>query len=473
MEALEPGLFTLLELARALPQGGATIPIAVVGRELFSVTGVERPDPCAMSLLGAVAVMPQEMPWLRCAAVDIGPADATSAKAVAQALLSDSGENVRAIRHGALWHRRFDRLPAAPEALELPTGGLCLVAGGLGAVGRTLGAAVARRFGLNLLLVSRNAEARPSLPDDLRGQGIQVATARADVTRADELRRVLDEADPALGEPCAFLHCAGVAASDTEHWVANSTREDWRRIMAPKLLGATALDEVLAEEALGLGYFASSLSSVAGGQGLAAYSAAHATLDAFVLSKRGRRPYLSVAWDGWTTWAPGTVAPDTEAARQRAAWAISPEDAVAANGHALSGLTEGRVFVSRVDLAERLRPVPVTAARPETPVAHRVPHPKVSSVEDRVLRLTAELLGGRVDPEGNFFDYGGDSLKAVELVRRVNLTFGTELSPPDLFATPTVRGLAAVIEGGPPSVAPAAGDRRQARRNRRAALRRA
>jgi phthiocerol/phenolphthiocerol synthesis type-I polyketide synthase E len=451
-----------------LPQDLKSTPIVVAGRGLFSVTGADRPDPSAAGVLGAIAVLPQEMPWLRCTAIDIGATETIAANVVAQSLLSDCAESVQAVRHGALWHRRFDRLPAASEALDLPKGGLCLVTGGMGAVGRTVGAGLARRFGLNLLLVGRRAETSARVLSELRGRGIEATAACADVTRADELRRVLDEADPALGKPCAFLHCAGVAASDTQHWVINSTRDDWRRVMAPKLLGAAALDQVFNGDPLGLGYFASSLSSVAGGQGLAAYSAAHNILDAIALRERGRKPYLSASWDGWTTWAPSKTTPDTETARRNAAWAISPEEAVTANLHALSGLSEGRVFVSRVDLAERLSLALISAARHAAASSARdASHPKMLSVEQRVLGLMVELLGSEIDPDGGFFDHGGDSLKAVELVRRINLAFGTELSPPDLFAGSTARRLAAVIEGGSTSASPAVGYRRQARRNRR------
>ncbi|WP_328549963.1 non-ribosomal peptide synthetase [Streptomyces sp. NBC_00366] len=63
--------------------------------------------------------------------------------------------------------------------------------------------------------------------------------------------------------------------------------------------------------------------------------------------------------------------------------------------------------------------------------------------ETALAALFAEALGlPQVSATDSFFDLGGHSLMAIQLVRRICARLGTELTVRDLFETPTVQGLA-------------------------------
>ncbi|MCA1615990.1 MAG: condensation domain-containing protein, partial [Acidobacteria bacterium] len=69
----------------------------------------------------------------------------------------------------------------------------------------------------------------------------------------------------------------------------------------------------------------------------------------------------------------------------------------------------------------------------------------------RTERLLAEaweevLDIGRVGVNDNFFDSGGHSLRALRVLSRAQQLFKVEVRPTELFATPTVAGLAALVE---------------------------
>jgi len=53
-----------------------------------------------------------------------------------------------------------------------------------------------------------------------------------------------------------------------------------------------------------------------------------------------------------------------------------------------------------------------------------------------------------VGADDDFFELGGHSLLAIQVVARVNATFGTDLGLAELFVRPTVRGLAQAVEEG-------------------------
>lgn len=68
-------------------------------------------------------------------------------------------------------------------------------------------------------------------------------------------------------------------------------------------------------------------------------------------------------------------------------------------------------------------------------------------LEEKLAEMWRNILGvERVGIHDNFFDLGGHSLKATQLIYQINKTFQTRLPLPDLFEQPTIAGLALLIE---------------------------
>jgi amino acid adenylation domain-containing protein len=100
-------------------------------------------------------------------------------------------------------------------------------------------------------------------------------------------------------------------------------------------------------------------------------------------------------------------------------------------------------------LDRRALPLPEAAERRETeaPQGH---------VEATLARLFGELLGvAEVGRKDHFFDLGGHSLLAVQLIARLRRDLGIELALRDVFAQPTLEGLARLAERADGSRAPA------------------
>jgi amino acid adenylation domain-containing protein len=70
-----------------------------------------------------------------------------------------------------------------------------------------------------------------------------------------------------------------------------------------------------------------------------------------------------------------------------------------------------------------------------------------TAVEREVAGFAADILGvARIGVRDDFFDHGGHSLAAAQLVAALKVRYGVELAVQDLFVDPTVEHLAALVE---------------------------
>src|ERR1700722_10154578 len=65
---------------------------------------------------------------------------------------------------------------------------------------------------------------------------------------------------------------------------------------------------------------------------------------------------------------------------------------------------------------------------------------------ETLIRIFERVLGrSSVEPEDDFFDLGGDSILAIELMAEIEKAFGQDLPMTTVYDAPTVTALAQVI----------------------------
>ncbi|MCX4092842.1 non-ribosomal peptide synthetase [Nocardia sp. alder85J] len=108
---------------------------------------------------------------------------------------------------------------------------------------------------------------------------------------------------------------------------------------------------------------------------------------------------------------------------------------------------------SSVTVLDRIPLTPVgkldLAALPQPQLTVAVAREPETEAERLVAQVIAELVGAEaLGADDSFFDVGGNSLLATQLVARLTAATGTRLEVRTVFATPTVAGLAKLLDNG-------------------------
>ncbi|HST59750.1 MAG TPA: SDR family NAD(P)-dependent oxidoreductase, partial [Longimicrobium sp.] len=504
---LDRGLNALLFWVQAQDEAGllgegSTLLAATRGAQ--PVWGNEALRPGQATLAALLKVVAQEYTGVRGRAVDVD-AQGWEAAVLAEAgqLLAseDEGQTVDAetevaYRGRGRWIPFYGATPADPRPdggrVPLREGGVYLVTGGLGALGLALARPLAETKGARLVLTSRTglpprdgwdawvAEHGEAERTSRRIRGVQalealgatVRVAAADVTDAAAMRALVEDVRAEWGGLHGVVHAAGSPAGGL---IQVKTPERLAEVLAPRVAGALALHAATADVPLDFTVLCSSLNAVYGGLGAADQAAAGAFLGAFAAwSARDGRYVVSVDWDGAGHAAhagalasadAGGESPLAKLLRSVAQDGISVEEAgqafarilehgfgprVAVATHDLAAVVEQARRITRKHVEAALRSGPADGLRtvhPRPTTAAPYVEPR-SELEHTLADLYGRVLGiDRVSADDDFFDMGGDSLLATQLLSAINEQFQVELPLRALFEATTPARLAlAVVE---------------------------
>ncbi|WP_437832137.1 type I polyketide synthase [Sorangium sp. So ce1153] len=489
-EAQRRGSMSLLWLARALGKQPGNAHLITLAAGLHDLTGREALRPEHAPLLGVCRSVPLEFPHVRCRVVDLeAPTpDAAEADRLVERILAeahaDAGDPVVVYRGHHRWVPAVEPVPlaAAPGAPpSLRERGVYLITGGLGGVGLLLADYLARTARARLILTGRSS---PTDEQRLRLQaleqaGAEVVTLRADVTDPAQMRAAAREAFDRFGALHGVIHAAGIAAGGL---IERLTADALEAELNPKALGALSIEEIARSCKPDFVLLCSSVTALSGGLARAGYAAANAFLDAFAQAcARRAGPYtVSVNLDRLRN-----VGMAARAEARLLALGIddvildgmSPEEGqqvfhrilsqaalpqVIVSIRPLSGLPrddEGAALARRLGAGDTAAAAGPGAPRRHAGEAAASPGESLSpeAVNEQVTAIWARAFGvDPVDPRKDFFELGGESLLALQILNRVRETFQVELSLREFFERPTVAALAERVHEARGRQAPAA-----------------
>ena len=450
---LDAGFYSLLYLAQAIGAAhiSTDIKLAVVTADMQDINGSEDLRPEKAAVLGPVKVIPQEYPHIRCRSIDVSlPSGAADSERLAgqlwEELRVDGGDTLVGYRGHQRWQRTFEPLPlerSLEERAPLKERGVYLVTGGLGRIGSILAEFLARHYRARLVLTGRSVPAaKKERLQKLEEMGAEVLAAAADAADPSAMAGVMEQAEARFGRIDGVIHAAGLIHGPSIRPIREINKADCGLQFRAKIAGLPVLDELLRDKPPDFCLIFSSIASVLGGLQFVAYSAANNFIDAFVhrRNRRTSRPWLALNWD--------LLNPlDTAAAFRRLLALGRLDQVVVSRGGRLSGRL-GR-WIGRESLDEESRTASpgqetgLDLARPDLPTAYAPPG---SDIEQALVDVFRGLFGfAQIGIRDDFFELGGDSLKAITVIYRIHKTLRTEIPLPEFFKRRTVEKLADYI----------------------------
>ncbi len=273
----------------------------VVGQSPEATAGPGNPG--TGSLKGLVRVLAYEHPDLRATLLDVG-SDADVAAVLTSEIDSDGSaahtEDVIAWRGGTRYVERLSRatLPAAGGDVVVRGDGAYIVTGALGGVGMAVVRWLVDHGAGRVVLNGRGAPSEEVQADlDRLAERTQIVTVLGDVAQPGVAERLVAAAEDTGMALRGLIHSAAVLDDEL---VIGLTRESLDRIWVPKVAGALRLHEVTVGADLDWWVGFSSVASLLGSPGQAAYACANAWLDALVEWRRAAGlPGIAINWGQW------------------------------------------------------------------------------------------------------------------------------------------------------------------------------
>ncbi|MCP4148338.1 MAG: SDR family NAD(P)-dependent oxidoreductase, partial [bacterium] len=490
------GFYSLVYLTKALGKHDISgeIQIDVITANQMDVTGEEKPDPGKATILGPVKVIPQEYPYIRCRSIDIQqPQPGTPAETRQMEKLFEEVENggnlsetTVAYRRDYRWVQIYEPYPLEPPQQEktrvplLRKNGVYLITGGMGNIGYLLAEYLARQVQAKLVLTGRTPLPEPKRRQEwldshpgndnttikiekikrLQEAGAQVLVEAVDTADKKAMQELVARIEKQWGTIHGVIHAAGATAEKSVMSpLEQVSGEEIETQFKPKVRGLTVLADVMKDKKLDYCILTSSLAPILGGLGFAAYSAANCYMDAYVyrINRSAAGPWIAVNWADWKF--KKKKSNQTGSGPTGHELAMTTAEGIETFERILNQIETGnrRVVVSAGDLQQRLhRWVQLeTLHREEKDTAKNTttlenrpdlmtPYvPPRDENEDVIAGIWKQLFGFKeIGAKDDFFELGGDSLKAITAISRIHKELNATVSLTEFFDIPTVEAIA-------------------------------
>jgi myxalamid-type polyketide synthase MxaE and MxaD len=351
-------------------------------------------------------------------------------------------------------------------ALALSSEATYLVTGGFGGLGLNTAKWLAKCGARHLVLMGRSA---PSLDavcivEQLQGQGVSVLKAEADVAEWNQLANVMAQIKKSMPPLRGIFHAAGMLDDGA---ISNLDAERMRRVLRSKVQGTWNLHRATMKCSLDFCVFFSSAVSVLGAPGQANYAAASAFLDSMAhLRNSLSLPALTINWGPWAEVGLAAEVSEKLASAQKSNQHLVKVIGIDQGFQVLEQLLQqpiNQVMALPFDLANLLQLYPTAAALPflsevgerEKSYSRLYARPRLhqqylaprNEMEHKLVALWRQTLHiEQVGVRDSFFELGGDSVLAAQVLSLTQKTFGISIQSKDVFKEFTIERLAEKLE---------------------------
>jgi polyketide synthase PksN len=451
---IQPAFYLMKSLMKVSIPGGVRFVACTKNAQAIAVEDAAKSFVFG-SLTGFLKTLALESSRVRTKVVDFpeaGMPDADMARALVMEVACQNRFESVGYREGERYVQVLEscELLAQGQEVAWKEGGVYLLAGGVGGVGkhvaRSMAAARAR-----IAFIGRSAlnDEKQRFIESLRRLGADVEYYRSDITDTDAMRQVVYRVKEKWGPIHGVIQASGVLE---DKLFVNKDWASFERVMVPKVDGTLVLNEVTREEPLDFFVVFSSVVSILGNVGQSDYAAANSFLDAFTgYRSRAHYPGKSISVN-WTLWSDGGMGIDdrTRSQFQGSSGLINSAQGMEALKSILQNDEPQVIVAGRKMLPSSRRLVePVKKFQKDLPKQQKLVHDDVavtvgSALKD-VLSGILHIEPADLDNDTDLKEFGVDSVAIMDVVDQMETRFGYPLNHSDILEHPTIQGLVGCI----------------------------
>ncbi len=342
-------------------------------------------------------------------------------------------------------YKEFEIKKPTLDELPLKHNGTYLITGGAGRLGVIFAGYLANKFKANLVLTGRSdlTVEKESKIDQLRTTGAKVLYIRADVSKKEDVQRLIKEAKSAFTKIDGIIHGAGVIR---DSFILKKTEEEAHAVLSPKIGGAIHLDEVLKDEELDFFVLFSSIAGAMGNMGQCDYAYANAFMDHFadyrqVLTKQNKRFGKTVSIN-WPVWKDGGMQVEEETIKlfrnTMGTEGLLTDSGLEAFEKGLSSDQNNFIVIygaaSKITKSFEHKTAQVVDNKTNDDAIDE--SHLLYSVQKGLSKIVSNILKVKesdIDMDADMSEYGFDSITLTEFVNQANELYGLELMPALFF----------------------------------------
>jgi polyketide synthase PksJ len=476
------GFYSLLFLIQALDKHELAfidhedmiefLQVIVITNGIKSVTGKEKIYPEKSTILGLCKTIPLEYRNIKCRSIDIviNEAEPWKDKQLVDQIIDElpyensDNDSLIAYRENSRWVNYFEPITLVHNngrPRNLKERGVYLITGGLGRDSLIRAKYLAQTIKARLILIGRSKfparenwdrwlEDHPQEDQtgkkieklmELEALGAEILVISADVGNEKDMKTVINQIDKRFKRLDGVIHAAGITDIESSVLIPNLGRAETELHFKSKVYGLYILEKLLRGRPLDFCMLTSSIASFTGGAGLSAYTAASIFMDTFA-NKYNRKEsvnWMSLNWMG-----------------------AAPEETTEAFHLLLNQGPIPQIGVSMVDLPRiikersktRSKQKEVDTGQRKLSEKYKSPHlmnayiAPQNEIERKLGQIWENLFGiETLGIHDDFFELGGDSLKAITVIARIHRTLNVEITLAEFFKHPTIEKLSGYIKG--------------------------
>lgn len=347
------------------------------------------------------------------------------------------------------------------------SGGIYLITGGAGALGKSLAAEITVNIDVGKVILVGSSEMNSALRDWIlvtSSERLEIIYRQVDVSDANEVNDLVKSIYRDYGQLNGVFHLAGVLQDSS---IAVKSPEELHKVFSPKVNGVENLDRAIGNSTLDFFVMFASLSGVFGNHGQADYAAANAYLDIFahrreIARKQGERFGRTLSID-WPLWVDGGMKMDPATQKfMKQSTGLSPlnsNDGFAAVYKSLASeacqvmVTAGdsKRITDFIKGLEYGAPARFTndSIKNGSPIFDRDIEQKISGhLKLFLMNCISTLLKVEEDELGldvELTEYGFDSISFTQFSNKLNESLNLDITPVLFFEAPTIAQLCSTL----------------------------